>query len=642
MNRRHTPSPSHTADGIDPYNIFINYLPPHFKDENLFSLFSSFGNIESAKVMMDSSRGTTLGFGFVRFTTQQAAHRALQTMNRFRVGNKVLLVKYSNVSRVKEPFSPCETLFIRNLPKQTTQETLHKLFSPIAHPLIIRITNDHSLSCLNSCVAYVRFSTIQDAEHIRQTFANTIFPHSRNLLDIAYAKRNLEEFPPKAGHPGAGGLEESLIWAPTASSPAIPQNAVATRGPPYRNHSPTISSQSLTPPFFQQYSISNHHIHPDVLDQRLPVAHQQLSHEPANQQPISTYTNSSGSQILFSVGYRAIPLSPTPVHQITSIPQTSPPLPNSSIPQSTPRQNNRPRNSRSGYAKRGEISFGLPQIDPQSNVNRVTLPVISDQINRRSKGKGHQTRRERKAHSKQQAHPRQQNRSLSNQLSNIPLVPVHNSQQNVEPPQINHIAQATEVKWTDPPPQPIADVKPTSKPPTQSIQSQDLPASHDHQHLFPSMFDELSFTSFKTHGSGSETNIDSLSQTSRTEQTMLERDFGDYPMTPNSDHFHHNSRSISGHTSGSDEHAFTVSDMTVSRKRTSLLNNSEVPDSIQSDDIPVTQPIEWLLKTSTDKEKEMDDLAFLGDQQEELIELGGEEETDSPSPTYDNVLDTSM
>jgi RNA recognition motif-containing protein len=78
----------------DACNLFIKYLPSNVDDEKLkecffffvvkdqfFEVFSRFGDVISAKVMVDSICSESLGYGFVRFATAGQAQYAIETMN---------------------------------------------------------------------------------------------------------------------------------------------------------------------------------------------------------------------------------------------------------------------------------------------------------------------------------------------------------------------------------------------------------------------------------------------------------------------------------------------------------------------------------------------------------------------------------
>lgn len=51
-------------NSLDQTNVFVKYLPADIDDEGLRSLFSSYGEIISSKVMIDHQTGLSLGYGY--------------------------------------------------------------------------------------------------------------------------------------------------------------------------------------------------------------------------------------------------------------------------------------------------------------------------------------------------------------------------------------------------------------------------------------------------------------------------------------------------------------------------------------------------------------------------------------------------
>lgn len=61
--------------------IYVGNLPYSANDQSLQSAFAEFGNVESAKVIMDRDSGRSKGFGFVEMSTDDEAATAISKLN---------------------------------------------------------------------------------------------------------------------------------------------------------------------------------------------------------------------------------------------------------------------------------------------------------------------------------------------------------------------------------------------------------------------------------------------------------------------------------------------------------------------------------------------------------------------------------
>lgn len=61
--------------------IYVGNLNYKVQDEDLQKIFEDFGNVVSAKVMVDRETGRNRGFGFVEMGDDSEAQRAIEELN---------------------------------------------------------------------------------------------------------------------------------------------------------------------------------------------------------------------------------------------------------------------------------------------------------------------------------------------------------------------------------------------------------------------------------------------------------------------------------------------------------------------------------------------------------------------------------
>ena len=62
-------------------NIYVGNLPFSVRDNELSELFSEYGEVKSANVIMDRSSGLSKGYGFVEMDDKNSAEEAIQYLN---------------------------------------------------------------------------------------------------------------------------------------------------------------------------------------------------------------------------------------------------------------------------------------------------------------------------------------------------------------------------------------------------------------------------------------------------------------------------------------------------------------------------------------------------------------------------------
>lgn len=73
-------------------NIYVGNLSWNTNDDELRGAFEAFGEVSSAKVIMDRETGRSRGFGFVEMPDDSAAKQAIEGMNDKDLGGRTLRV----------------------------------------------------------------------------------------------------------------------------------------------------------------------------------------------------------------------------------------------------------------------------------------------------------------------------------------------------------------------------------------------------------------------------------------------------------------------------------------------------------------------------------------------------------------------
>jgi len=61
--------------------LFVGNLPFSMTDQNMTEIFSAYGAVTSANIVMDKFSGRSKGFGFVEFENDEDAIKAMEALN---------------------------------------------------------------------------------------------------------------------------------------------------------------------------------------------------------------------------------------------------------------------------------------------------------------------------------------------------------------------------------------------------------------------------------------------------------------------------------------------------------------------------------------------------------------------------------
>ncbi|KAL7306355.1 hypothetical protein TKK_0001780 [Trichogramma kaykai] len=122
--------PSLRRSGVG--NVFIKNLDKNIDNKAMYDTFSAFGNILSCKVAQDE-KGSSKGYGFVHFETEEAANKSIDKVNGMLLnGKKVYVGKFvSRKEREKELGEKAKlftNVYVKNFGEDMTDEKLKEMF----------------------------------------------------------------------------------------------------------------------------------------------------------------------------------------------------------------------------------------------------------------------------------------------------------------------------------------------------------------------------------------------------------------------------------------------------------------------------------------------------------------------------------
>lgn len=179
-------------------NLFVNCLTPEITDEILKQMFAPFGNVVSAKVMIDLKTKYSKGYGFVKFESPQQAAAAVTGMNNKPMpSGKVLSVKYADstpsTSATAGPSgTPSTNVFVKGLPVTYSEGDLQNLFASFGQIEQCKLLKDLA-SGLSRGQGFVRFLQIQSAEAAIKGLNGYLLPGTVKGLVVRYADTEEEK-----------------------------------------------------------------------------------------------------------------------------------------------------------------------------------------------------------------------------------------------------------------------------------------------------------------------------------------------------------------------------------------------------------------------------------------------------------------
>ncbi|MCL5411322.1 MAG: RNA-binding protein [Patescibacteria group bacterium] len=79
--------------------LYVGNLPFGITDQQLMEMFSKFGKVDSAAVIMDKFSGKSKGFGFVELENDESAQKAIKELNGVQMDGRNVTVSVARPKR---------------------------------------------------------------------------------------------------------------------------------------------------------------------------------------------------------------------------------------------------------------------------------------------------------------------------------------------------------------------------------------------------------------------------------------------------------------------------------------------------------------------------------------------------------------
>ncbi|KAL4744189.1 hypothetical protein BDV11DRAFT_177119 [Aspergillus similis] len=175
--------------------VFIGNLFYDVTAEDLKKQMAKYGVVEGVNIIYDS-RGISKGYGYVQFSSNAAARRAIDAMHmRIFEGRRVTLYyAQTNITNSFKNRKPTNTLYVGNVPFEMTDRDLNDLVKDLDGLTDVRVTVDRQSGALRGYI-HAEFLDIQSAMVAHEKLAQKR-PYGRRLkVDYSKTKSAQGGFP---------------------------------------------------------------------------------------------------------------------------------------------------------------------------------------------------------------------------------------------------------------------------------------------------------------------------------------------------------------------------------------------------------------------------------------------------------------
>ncbi|KAI0193203.1 nucleic acid-binding protein [Xylaria flabelliformis] len=171
------------------YTIFVSNMTFDATDVHLQEAFSKYGNIERLNIARDG-RGLSRGFGFITYTDQESADRAIREANNSFWHGRRITVDHRKESptgagrKQRDIQGPTNSLYIGNIPYEASDADLNQMFRRLDDVADVRVAVDRNTGWPRG-FAHCDFNTVEGAQKAFETLSSATLSGRQLRVDYA-------------------------------------------------------------------------------------------------------------------------------------------------------------------------------------------------------------------------------------------------------------------------------------------------------------------------------------------------------------------------------------------------------------------------------------------------------------------------
>lgn len=141
--------------------LIINNLPSYFTEEELKTMFSTFGKVKAARITRNPKTDQNQGYGFVEYASRSEGSKAIEQVNGLQLGNKKLRVAFSEP--VDDTIKQATKVTVKKIPVRYSEEEFKDMFTKFGKIVKVRLLTD-SVTGRSRRIGFLFFEKWADAQ----------------------------------------------------------------------------------------------------------------------------------------------------------------------------------------------------------------------------------------------------------------------------------------------------------------------------------------------------------------------------------------------------------------------------------------------------------------------------------------------